>query len=81
MYPKSNQNTIQYIRIQLFNQKDAKITFSVNRKPKKTPVVLTELREVIAKYQTTCTIPEPINSFPTNPHSFVKRHIKHKLKN
>ena len=67
------------IRTQLFHQKDGRIRFSVHRRPKRTPIVLTELREVIAKYQTdtsnaTCT-------FPRNPKLLVKRPIKHKQRN
>ena len=66
------------IRTQL-HQKDARITFSVRRRPKRTSIILTELREVIAKYQTdtrdaTCT-------FPRNPKFLVKKPIKHKLRN
>ena len=38
------------IRTQLLHQKDARLTFSVRRRPKRTSIILTELREVIAKY-------------------------------
>ena len=68
------------IRTQLLNQKDAKITFSCHRRPKKTSIILTELRQVIEKYETTTLEATHTLNFLTNPNSLVKKHIKHKLK-
>ena len=67
------------IRTQLFHQKDGRIRFSVHRRPKRTSIVLTELREVIAKYQT--DTPDATCTFPRNPKLLVKKPIKHKLRN
>ena len=67
------------IRTQLFHQKDGRIRFSVHRRPKRMSIVLTELREVIAKYQT--DTPDATCTFPRNPKLLVKKPIKHKLRN
>ena len=67
------------IRTQLLHQKDARITFSVRRRPKRTSIILTELREVIAKYQT--DTPDATCTFPRNTKLLVKKPIKHKLRN
>ena len=64
------------IRTELLHQKDAIITFSVHRRPKRTSIILTELREVIANYQT--DTPEADCAFPK---LLVKKSIKHKLRN
>ena len=49
------------------------------KRPKKTSIIHTELREVIANYQT--DTPEAECAFPRNPKLLVKKSIKHKLRN
>ena len=51
----------------------------MRRRPKRTSIILTELREGIANYQT--DTPEADCAFPRNPKLLVKKSIKHKLRN